>query len=110
MKKRKYKLGTNISAKKVRSKQPMMVRRIFHILGPVIIMMLLVGCGQSTTQTSSSSTSTPGGGKKLIAIITPSHDNVFFKAEADAAKAEAEAMGYTTLVLSHDDDVNKQNQ
>ncbi|TCV99895.1 D-ribose ABC transporter substrate-binding protein [Biostraticola tofi] len=48
--------------------------------------------------------------KGLIAIITPSHDNPFFKAEADAAKAKATALGYTTLVASHDDDVNKQNQ
>lgn len=46
----------------------------------------------------------------LIAIITPSHDNPFFKAEADAASAKAVALGYTTLVASHDDDVSKQNQ
>ncbi|MDX5627092.1 MULTISPECIES: D-ribose ABC transporter substrate-binding protein [unclassified Brenneria] len=46
----------------------------------------------------------------LIAIITPSHDNPFFKAEADGAKAKATELGYATLVASHDDDVNKQNQ
>ncbi len=46
----------------------------------------------------------------LIAIITPSHDNPFFKAEAEGAKAKATELGYTTLVASHDDDVNKQNQ
>lgn len=46
----------------------------------------------------------------LIVIITPSHDNSFFKAEAEGAKARAEALGYTTLVASHDDDVNKQHQ
>ncbi len=46
----------------------------------------------------------------LIAIITPSHDNPFFKAEALGAKAKAEELGYTTLVASHDDDPNKQNQ
>ena len=46
----------------------------------------------------------------LIAIITPSHDNPFFKAEADGAVAKAKELGYTTLVASHDDDVNKQNQ
>jgi len=46
----------------------------------------------------------------LIAIITPSHDNPFFKAEADGAAAKAKELGYTTLVASHDDDVNKQNQ
>ncbi|MBV9231461.1 MAG: D-ribose ABC transporter substrate-binding protein [Chloroflexi bacterium] len=73
-------------------------------------MLLLAACGQSSTQSSSSATNTPSSGKKLIVIITPSHDNVFFKAEADAANAEAQASGYETLVLSHDDDVNKQNQ
>lgn len=44
----------------------------------------------------------------LIAIITPSHDNPFFKAEADAADARAKAMGYETIVLVHDDDASKQ--
>jgi erythritol transport system substrate-binding protein len=46
----------------------------------------------------------------LIAIITPSHDNPFFTAEADGADAKAKALGYTTLVLVHDDDANKQAQ
>lgn len=49
-------------------------------------------------------------GKGTIAIITPSHDNPFFKAEADGAKAQAEAMGYETIVLVHDDDANKQSE
>nr|WP_245504397.1 D-ribose ABC transporter substrate-binding protein [Lichenihabitans psoromatis] len=48
--------------------------------------------------------------KDLIAIITPSFDNPFFKAEADGAKARAEALGYDTIVLSHDDDTSKQLQ
>ncbi|KGQ70473.1 D-ribose ABC transporter substrate-binding protein [Chelonobacter oris] len=47
---------------------------------------------------------------ELIAIITPSHDNPFFKAEAEGAKQKAEELGYTTLVASHDDDANKQDQ
>ncbi|HTH05732.1 MAG TPA: D-ribose ABC transporter substrate-binding protein, partial [Ilumatobacteraceae bacterium] len=46
----------------------------------------------------------------LIAIITPSPDNPFFKAEADAAQAEAEGLGYETSVSSHDDDPNKQSE
>ncbi len=46
----------------------------------------------------------------LIAIITPSHDNPFFKAEAEGAKAKAEELGYDTLVLVHDDDPNKQSE
>jgi erythritol transport system substrate-binding protein len=46
----------------------------------------------------------------LIAIITPSHDNPFFKAEAEGADAKAQELGYETLVLVHDDDANKQNE
>ena len=34
----------------------------------------------------------------LIAIITPSHDNPFFKAEADGAEAKAKELGYDVLV------------
>ena len=47
---------------------------------------------------------------KLIAIITPSHDNPFFASEAAGAEAKAKALGYETLVLVHDDDANKQDQ
>jgi erythritol transport system substrate-binding protein len=47
---------------------------------------------------------------ETIAIITPSHDNPFFKAEADGAAAKAEELGYETLVLVHDDDANKQSE
>ncbi|WP_430474339.1 D-ribose ABC transporter substrate-binding protein [Thalassospira lucentensis] len=52
----------------------------------------------------------PASAADLIAIITPSHDNPFFKAEAEGAKQRAEELGYETLVLVHDDDPNKQNQ
>ncbi|MGI2033488.1 D-ribose ABC transporter substrate-binding protein [Rhizobium panacihumi] len=45
-----------------------------------------------------------------IAIITPSHDNPFFKAEADGAAAKAKELGYATMILVHDDDANKQNE
>lgn len=45
-----------------------------------------------------------------IAIITPSHDNPFFKAEADGAAAKAKELGYETMVLVHDDDANKQSE
>ena len=47
---------------------------------------------------------------KLIVIITPSHDNPFFKSEAVGAEAKAKELGYETLVLVHDDDANKQNE
>lgn len=49
-------------------------------------------------------------GKGTIAIITPSHDNPFFKAEADGAAAKAAELGYEAMVLVHDDDANKQNE
>ncbi len=45
-----------------------------------------------------------------IAIITPSHDNPFFKAEADGAAAKAKELGYDTMVLVHDDNANKQSE
>ena len=46
----------------------------------------------------------------LIAVITPSHDNPFFKAEAEGAAAKAKELGYEVLSLVHDDDANKQSQ
>ncbi len=49
-------------------------------------------------------------GKGLIAIITPSHDNPFFKAEAVGAEKRAIELGYETIVLVHDDDPNKQSE
>jgi erythritol transport system substrate-binding protein len=45
-----------------------------------------------------------------MVIITPSHDNPFFKTEAVVAASTAESLGYKTLVVSHDDDANKQDQ
>src|SRR5262245_26158913 len=48
--------------------------------------------------------------EKLIVIITPSHDNPFFAAEATGAEARAKELGYATQVYSHDDDANKQDQ
>ncbi|MFF4621658.1 D-ribose ABC transporter substrate-binding protein [Nonomuraea jabiensis] len=66
------------------------------------------GAEQPATSASASSGGATAGG--LIAIITPSHDNPFFKAEAEAAKAQAEKLGYQTSVASHDDDPNKQSE
>lgn len=55
-------------------------------------------------------TAMPAYAADLIAIITPSHDNPFFKAEADGAAAKAKELGYEALVLVHDDDASKQSQ
>ncbi|MGA2327782.1 MAG: D-ribose ABC transporter substrate-binding protein [Bryobacteraceae bacterium] len=59
----------------------------------------VVGCGSRSTSA-----------KKLIAIITPSHENPFFKAEAEAAAARSRALGYDVLLNSHDDDAHTQDQ
>jgi erythritol transport system substrate-binding protein len=48
--------------------------------------------------------------KKLIVIITPSHDNPFFKVEAETAAARARDLGYEVSVSSHDDDAHKQDE
>jgi erythritol transport system substrate-binding protein len=50
------------------------------------------------------------GGKKLIVVITASLDNPFFKVAAVSADAKAKELGYDTLVFSHGDDANKQNE
>jgi erythritol transport system substrate-binding protein len=55
-------------------------------------------------------TAMPAYAADLIAIITPSHDNPFFKAEAVGAEAKAKELGYEALVLVHNDDANKQSQ
>jgi erythritol transport system substrate-binding protein len=56
-----------------------------------------------------------GGGRQaassnLMVIITPGHDNPFFKTAADFADARAKALGYQTKVYVHNDDANLQSQ
>ncbi|TYB50556.1 D-ribose ABC transporter substrate-binding protein [Nonomuraea sp. PA05] len=89
-----------------------MRRVLTTALSLTIACTTLAACGgggeQPATSASAGGGSAAAGG--LIAIITPSHDNPFFKAEADAAKAQAEKLGYQTSVASHDDDPNKQSE
>lgn len=63
--------------------------------------------GSTDTGASSAAPEPEEGG--LIAVITPSNDNPFFKAESDAAVAKAEELGYETTAASHDDDPNTQS-
>jgi erythritol transport system substrate-binding protein len=71
--------------------------------------LVLSGCGSSGSKDSASGDSAKKA-SNYIAIITPSPDNPFFKAEGDAAKAKAEELGYEASVSSHDDDPNKQSE
>ena len=80
-------------------------RSLAGVTAVTIAAMSLTACGDDSKPAAGKD-----GGSKLIVIITPSPDNVFFKAEQQAADAEAKKLGYTTLVLSHDDDPTKQSQ
>ncbi|MET0673907.1 MAG: D-ribose ABC transporter substrate-binding protein [Microterricola sp.] len=89
-----------------------MRRRIIAAAAATLLAIGLAGCSSGTSDPGTSESAAAGGGEAggLIAIITPSPDNPFFKAEADAAQAEAESLGYETSVASHDDDPNKQSE
>jgi erythritol transport system substrate-binding protein len=78
------------------------MRRFDARSGAVVLLVLagIAGCRGGSTPPA----------KRLIVVITPAHDNPFFKAEAEAADAAARALGYETLVLTHDDDASRQDQ
>ena len=46
----------------------------------------------------------------LMCVITPAHDNPFFKAEADIAQETGEALGNDVLSLDHGDDAKVQDE
>jgi erythritol transport system substrate-binding protein len=75
--------------------------------------LMFAGCSSAAEPGGGTAESEAAGGGEaggLIAVITPSHDNPFFKSEADAAVAKAEELGYETTAASHDDDPNKQSE
>ena len=59
-------------------------------------LLLLAGCHARDT-------------RKLVAVIVPSQDNPFFKAEADAAATRATELGYRVRVDAHEDDAYRQD-
>ena len=65
-------------------------------LAPVALLLVVVGCNRAPQP-------------KLIAIIVPSQDNPYFKAEADAAAARARELGYRVRVDAHNDDAYRQD-
>lgn len=58
----------------------------------------------------SESTAPTEAKSNLIVIITPSHDNPFFKTVADVGEAKAKELGYEVMVLVHNDDPTKQTE
>lgn len=68
----------------------------WRMFASVAILLMLTGCRRVE-------------GRKLVFVIVPSQDNPFFKAEADAAAAEAQRLGYATRVEAHDDDAYRQD-
>jgi erythritol transport system substrate-binding protein len=68
------------------------------------------GSSEGTSGAPSQAQSTSTSGKQLMSIITASLDNPFFVTMAQTAKAEAEKLGYDTMVASHNDNADTQNQ
>lgn len=77
------------------------------ILAAALGGLALTACTEGEEETEQTTGSGKVGG--LIAIITPSPSNIFYKTEADAAVAEAERLGYTAQADSHDDDPSIQS-
>ena len=75
-----------------------MNRKVFWHLCILLVALTFAGCSSKQPKS------------KLIAIIIPSNDNPFFKAESDVASARAQELGYQVSVNSHDDDAHKQDQ
>jgi erythritol transport system substrate-binding protein len=86
------------------------VKRALLTAGAVAVLALSACSSGNDNEASSGGGNSAAPASKLMVIITPSPDNVFFKAEQDAASAQAKKLGYETLVLSHDDDPTKQSQ
>jgi erythritol transport system substrate-binding protein len=65
--------------------------------GPLALLLLFAGCHRTDLS------------RPLIAIIVPSQDNPYFKAEGDAAAAYAQEVGFRTRVDAHNDDAYRQD-
>ncbi len=81
---------------------PIRINRFALLL--VTLLLMTTGCQQNQEAGDTAEAS------NLIVIITPSHDNPFFKTEAQAADARAQELGYNTLVLAHNGDAALQDQ
>src|SRR5580658_347258 len=71
-------------------------RRIVVFSALMALLLFTLGCNRSDR-------------RPLLAIIVPSQDNPFFKAEADAAASRALALGYRVRINDHGDDAYRQD-
>ena len=79
-----------------------MLKKVLAFFGASVLAVSLAACAPAAE-----TTTTEGG---LIAIITVDQANPFWQAEAETAKKEAEALGYTTTVADHKNDPTAQAQ
>ncbi len=85
------------------------LKRFVVFAASAVFLLVSAGLFASGNQEAPKSGAQPAAGKKLIAVITASLDNPFFVTMAQSAKAEAEKLGYDTMVASHNDNVDTQN-
>jgi erythritol transport system substrate-binding protein len=71
---------------------------------------LAVAAAVAVSMTAVMPASAVAAGKGTIAILVNALDNPYYAAEAKGADTEAKKLGYDTIVLSHGEDVNKQNE
>ncbi|MCL2128844.1 MAG: D-ribose ABC transporter substrate-binding protein [Treponema sp.] len=79
------------------------MKKRFLVIAVLLALIMPLAFAAGGRQTGSSQSN-------LIVIITPGHDNPFFKTAADFADAKAKALGYETKVYVHNDDANLQSQ
>jgi len=84
--------------------------KLISLLTLFALLFTLAAACQQTQDSDTAQTGGQGSESKLIAIITPPHDNPFFKTVADVADSRAKELGYETLVLVHNDDAVLQSQ
>jgi len=89
-----------------------MIKRLKAVAVAAALVFGLAACssGSSDTAADSADAGTGSAGGGLIAIITVDPANPYWKAEVDTAKAEAEALGYSTTVNAHGNDPAKQTE
>lgn len=89
-----------------------MMKKIGSVLVAGMVALSMTACGgPAAPSTGSSAAKTAAGGAGgTIAIITVDIANPFWKAEKEAAEAEAKKLGYQYTVDAHQNDPDKQNQ